>query len=90
MHGLCARHRVKRLDIIGSAATGQFDPAASDLDFLVTFQEMPPREHANAYLGLIEDMEALFALHIDLVEEQAISNPVFLENVRKQRVPVYG
>ena len=34
---LCRRHQVQRLDLFGSAATGDFDPESSDLDFLVTF-----------------------------------------------------
>lgn len=86
----CAKHRVLRMDLIGSAARGEFDPAASDLDFLVVFEDMSPRDHAEAYLGLIEDLETLFALHVDLVEEKAIKNPVFQAAVQKQRVPVYG
>src|SRR5229473_5914747 len=33
----CKRFRVKRLDLFGSAATGDFKSEASDLDFLVEF-----------------------------------------------------
>ena len=31
---LCRRHHVRRFELFGSAATGRFDPARSDLDFL--------------------------------------------------------
>ena len=34
---LCARFGVHRLELFGSAATGAFDPARSDVDFLVEF-----------------------------------------------------
>jgi len=35
---LCVQHRVKSLELFGSAATGtQFDDNNSDLDFLVEF-----------------------------------------------------
>src|ERR1700735_4649132 len=35
---LCRRFHVRRLDLFGSAATGQnFDPVRSDLDLLVSF-----------------------------------------------------
>ena len=37
---LCRRHRVQRLELFGSAATGQDDPARSDLDFLVEFEPL--------------------------------------------------
>ena len=36
---LCRRFHVRTLDVFGSAVTGRFDPARSDLDFLVQFEE---------------------------------------------------
>ena len=32
---LCERYGVERLELFGSAARGEFDPANSDLDFIV-------------------------------------------------------
>lgn len=32
---LCSRYQVARLDLFGSAATDDFDPVSSDLDFIV-------------------------------------------------------
>ena len=87
---LCRRHRVRRLDLFGSAALGAFDPARSDLDFLVTFEEMSPREHADAYFGLLADLRGLFGRPVDLVEEGAIRNPYFRESVERTRTAVYG
>ena len=34
---LCRRHHVRRLEVFGSATTGEWDPECSDLDFLVKF-----------------------------------------------------
>lgn len=34
---ICARFGVRRLELFGSGATGRFDTARSDLDFLVEF-----------------------------------------------------
>jgi hypothetical protein len=31
--GLCRKHGVKRLELFGSAARGDFDPGRSDVDF---------------------------------------------------------
>ncbi len=39
---LCDRYGVDRLEVFGSAAKGLFDPASSDLDFVV--QMMGQRE----------------------------------------------
>lgn len=35
---LCRRHGVERLDLFGSAAGFGFEPEASDLDFVVSFE----------------------------------------------------
>ena len=35
---ICLRYNVQRLDLFGSAATGEYHPEESDLDFVVEFQ----------------------------------------------------
>ncbi len=88
---LCKKNRVRRLELVGSAAAENgFNQAGSDVDFLVEFEEMTPREHAKSYLGMIDDLEMLFSRHVDLIEERAIRNPYFLASVKARRVPVYG
>ncbi|MDN5936897.1 MAG: nucleotidyltransferase domain-containing protein [Nitrosospira sp.] len=86
---LARRHGVSRLDVFGSAATGEFDEAHSDLDFVVAFVEQPPEGVANAYFGLLEDLQQLFGRQVDLVTERSIRNPYFRESVEETRRPVY-
>jgi hypothetical protein len=87
---LCLKHRVRRLALFGSGASGRFDPAkGSDLDFLAEFEPMSPREHAGAYFGLMEDLHRLLSVPIDLVEAGAIRNPYFKEAVRNTQVVLY-
>lgn len=45
---LCRRAGARRLDAFGSAVRDDFDPATSDLDFLVEFDELPPASYAQA------------------------------------------
>jgi Nucleotidyltransferase domain len=40
---LCRKSDVRHLDVFGSAVRDDFDPVRSDLDFLVKFDDMPPR-----------------------------------------------
>jgi predicted nucleotidyltransferase len=75
------RRRVRRLGVFGSATGDRFDPAASDIDFVVEFEPMTPAEHAEAYFGLAEDLARIFSREIDLVERSAIRNPIFRESV---------
>ncbi|QSZ66924.1 hypothetical protein RJ40_05165 [Methanofollis aquaemaris] len=87
---ICRTHRVKTLELFGSAAGEGFDPATSDLDFVVEFEAMSPAEHADIYLDLARDLEALFARPVDLVEMAPIKNPYFRKAVEESRVPVYA
>ena len=37
---LCRRYHVRRLELFGSAASGEFNPEHSDLDFLVMLEDL--------------------------------------------------
>lgn len=87
---LCRRHRVQRLEAFGSAARGAFDAESSDLDFLVEFHPLGPGEGAEAYFGLLEDLESLFGRPVDLVMTRAIQNPYFLQAVESSREVLYA
>lgn len=88
---LCTRYRVRRLEVFGSALTGEgFHSGRSDLDFLVEFLPLKQGEYADAYFGLLEAFEDLFNRHVDLVMPGAIKNPYFLESVNKNRKVLYA
>lgn len=88
--GLCQRFGARRLELFGSAAKGTFDPATSDLDFLVEFPEEMTRGRADAYFGLLFALQDLFGRPVDLTETTAIGNPYFLEGIRGSRTVVYA
>ena len=87
---LCRRYRVQRLELFGSAATGQDDPARSDLDFLVEFEPLPDGGYADAYFGVREGLEAMFRRPIDLVVDSAIRNRYFRESVDQAKTLLYA
>jgi predicted nucleotidyltransferase len=87
---LCQRFQVRRMELFGSVAGGYFDPATSDLDFLVTFKELEPGEYAEAYFGLLEALQDLFQRPVDLVVASAVKNPYFLREIEKTRTLLYA
>lgn len=87
---ICRRFGVRRLDLFGSAATGEFKPQSSDLDFLVEFDPAPAGQRADQYFGFLSALESLFARPIHVAEEGTIQNPYVLESVQRSRVPVYA
>ena len=84
---LCRRFHVRRLDLFGSAASDDFDPAHSDLDFLVEFE--PEALSFDIYFDLKESLEAVFGRSVDLVEPSAIRNPYFKASVERSREFVF-
>jgi predicted nucleotidyltransferase len=90
LSALCQKYDVRRLDLIGSAARDDFDPAGSDLDFVVEFSNFDATNAADRYLGLLVDLEDLFGRKIDLVSYRAIRNPYFKRVVDETRVMLYA
>ncbi len=86
---LCRRFHVRRLDLFGSATGDDFDPARSDLDFLVEFDLKAPQALSlQTFFDLKESLEALFGRSVDLVEPGAIRNPYFRSSVERSRESV--
>lgn len=87
---LCRTFHVRTLELFGSAASASFDPATSDLDFLVDFQPLSTSEHAHCYFGLLFALEDVLGRNVDLVETSAIRNPYFLQAIAQQRTLLYA
>jgi predicted nucleotidyltransferase len=56
---------------------------------MVEFEELSPSEHADAYFGLLADLEALLPRRIDLLEKSAIENPYLLRGIERSRRLLY-
>ena len=87
---LCRTHRVRRLDVFGSAVREDFDPDRSDVDFLVEFDPDPRLNTFHAYMDLREDLSRLLGRPVDLVMPSAIRNRYFRSEVEATRRPVYA
>lgn len=87
---LCRKHSVRRLELFGSAADGSFQPETSDLDFLVDYLPQADPQIADAYFGLLFDLEEIFERKIDLVMDRAIRNPYFRAGVDQSRQVIYA
>jgi predicted nucleotidyltransferase len=84
---LCQTLRVKELELFGSAVRGDFS-GDSDIDVLVTFEGKT--QLFDRYFDLKEGLEQIFGRPVDVVMPDAITNPIFREQVEKERTPVYG
>lgn len=89
---VCRRYGVRRLEVFGSAARGgDFNPAASDADFLVAFDPAAPDlSPLEQYFGLVEALAGLLGRPVDLIESGALRNPFILAAVNQTREVVYA
>ncbi len=87
---LCKKFHAQRLEVFGSVTRDDFDPATSDLDFLVEFDELGVENYADCYFGLLEALESLFSMPVELVVISSVKNPYFLQNIKKNRALLYA
>lgn len=90
LRDLCRAHKVQRLWLVGSATDNTFDPATSDLDFLVEFEPHQRRGLHDVYFELAEALERLFAREIDLIELGTVENHAVLASIDESKVPLYA
>ncbi len=87
---ICRRFGVRKLELFGSAATGDLNPSRSDLDFIVEF---PPGYDFGPWLSRLSQFEQsltkLFGRRVDLISPSALNNRWFRREADKGRVTVY-
>jgi predicted nucleotidyltransferase len=89
---LCRRFGVRRLEVFGSAAReADFDPARSDIDFLVEFAAQD--DDLARFLDFKQALEALLDRRVDLVDRKAIEasrNYIRKRHILTGAEPVYA
>ncbi|MCM1531530.1 MAG: nucleotidyltransferase domain-containing protein [Bacteroides sp.] len=87
---LCRKHKVSKLYAFGSVLTPKFNNR-SDVDMLVDFKsEINHNNYADNYLDFHDALRALFGREIDLVDDSAVTNPIFREELDETKQLIYG
>jgi len=89
LRALCERRGVARLELTGSAARDDFDPARSDIDLLIELQPQA-RMSALAFVETAEELSTLLGRPVDLIELRAVRNPILRERLSRDRRPFYA
>ncbi len=87
---VCAETNVAKIGLFGSALRRDFDPAKSDLDFVVEFLDPDAPGISDRYFKLAESLESIFGRRVDLVTARSIKNPVFSASVSSSLRPLYA
>lgn len=87
---ICRRFGVARLEVFGSVCTPAFDPASSDVDFLVAY---PPDDDSGPWLSRLQDFKAALGIvvgrNVDVVTVAALNNRWFRREAHKTRLVIY-
>jgi predicted nucleotidyltransferase len=86
---LCETHRVESLYLFGSILNDNYN-GLSDIDFLVRFQDVDLLKYADNYFDLKFSLEELLNRPVDLLEEQSLNNPYFIEMINESKKLIYG
>jgi predicted nucleotidyltransferase len=85
---LCRRYGVRKLEVFGSAATGEFDLETSDIDLIYEFSDLSSGL-VDRFLAFAEGLEEIFGRRIDLIPNREFTNPYFRYSVNKSRATIY-
>ena len=86
---ICKTFDVKTMYVFGSACTDNFNKN-SDIDILVSFKELSIEKYTDNYFDLHYKLENLFRRKIDLLTENSLSNPYFIESIEETKVLLYA
>ena len=90
---LCKKYRVAKLWVFGSILTSRFNEN-SDVDFSVNFDSARINaeglDWADIFFDFMHDLESLIGRRVDLVCDDAVSNPYFRRELDSKKQLIYG
>jgi len=85
---LCIKYNVLQLYIFGSVLNEKFSDD-SDIDFIVSFENVELDSYADNYFDFKFSLEDLFNRKIDMLEDKAIKNPFFRKTIDLSKKLIY-
>ncbi|MCL2028310.1 MAG: nucleotidyltransferase domain-containing protein [Bacteroidales bacterium] len=82
------KHNVKRAFVFGSVCTDKFNDN-SDVDMIIAFNNRYFDNYVNNYLSLESELSKLLHRNVDLVAEETIQNPYFIQSINQTKTPIY-
>lgn len=91
LNDICRHYHVRRLEVFGSAAEGESDASASDVDLLVEFTPgYDTGPWMKNYFDLRDELQNLLGRPVDLVMTGGMDNPYFVREANRTRKTLYA
>jgi uncharacterized protein with HEPN domain/predicted nucleotidyltransferase len=85
---ICRHNAIRRLELFGSSARNDFNPATSDLDFLAIFEDSERPGISERYFNAVRGLENLFGRKVDLLTLDSLTNPFLIDAVERDRIVI--
>ena len=87
---LCRQHNVKYLGLHGSSYDQEnISSEEPEINFLVEFFPMDPKEHGMCYFGLEKELGDLFGRHVNIVDLTDVTHPELYRQLTKRKTDLY-
>lgn len=86
---LCKKYKVAKLWVFGSILTPRFNDQ-SDVDFSVIFHYGQIQDMFVTFFDFVEELQNLLGRKVDLVDETAVRNKYFREELDSKKRLIYG
>lgn len=86
---LCKKYKVAKLWVFGSILTDRFNDD-SDVDFSVIFHYDQIQDLFVIFFDFIEELQQLLGRKVDLVDETAVKNSYFRQELDSTKHLIYG
>ncbi len=77
------------MHVFGSACTENFG-SNSDVNILISFKESSVEQYTDNYFSLHHALEKLLGRKVDLLTENSLSNPYFIESIEDTKQLLYA
>ena len=86
---LCEKYYLSELSIFGSSLRDDFN-GESDIDILVSWKNYQKFNKPWDFINIEEDFKVLFNRKVDIVEKEALSNPIRRQDILAQSEILYA
>ena len=86
---LCQKYKVAKLWVFGSILTPRFNDH-SDVDLSVIFHYDQIQDMFLTFFDFIDELQELLGRKVDLVDETAVKNTVFRQELNRTKRLIYG
>ena len=86
---MCINYDIDKLYAFGSVCNENFN-VNSDIDILVFFKNISIEKYTENYFELHRSLELTFDREIDLITNNRLKNPFFIEKIEQSKVLLYA